>query len=560
MKVRVERDPLGEVRVPADAFYGAQTRRAVENFPISGLTAPPELVTATVQIKKAAADANAALGRLDRKIAAAIIAAADAILEGQYRDQFVVDIYQAGAGTSHNMNTNEVLANLAEERLGGRRGTYKHVHPNDHVNMGQSTNDVFPTATRLAVLAAMADLTSAADGLAGALEQKRDEFADVLKTGRTHLQDAVPITLGQEFSGFAANLRHAIADVERSATQLHELNLGSTALGTGLNAGDDYTAAAISHLARATGLPLRPADNRFRVTQSMGDVLAYSGTLRRLAVEVGKIASDLRLLSMGPRAGIAEIALPAVQPGSSIMPGKVNPSVPEMVNQVCYQVIGCDAAILAAADGGQLELNVMMPVIAWNALHATRILGNAMRVFDTRCVAGIRADEARCRELLDRSTAIATALSPYIGYAETADIAKTAVATGRSIRELVLERGLLEPAQLDSILAVEAMTTPGVPGARPERSSEGWQGAGGGAPAQTENKDTRVGATKTSRGGRARAGDGHGPVGRGGAAAPARKAVPAAGSRPARGTGSGRVAAARPDHGLPRDRGRKRRR
>ncbi len=557
MKVRVERDPLGEVRVPADAFYGAQTQRAVENFPISGLTAPPELVTATVQIKKAAAEANASLDRLDRKIADAIIAAADAILEGQYRDQFVVDIYQAGAGTSHNMNTNEVLANLAEERLGGRRGTYKRVHPNDHVNMGQSTNDVFPTATRLAVLAAMADLSSAADGLAGALERKRDEFAHVLKTGRTHLQDAVPITLGQEFSGFAANLRHAAADVERSALQLHELNLGSTALGTGLNAGDDYTDRAISHLAGATGLPVRPAENRFRVTQSMGDVLACSATLRRLAVEVGKIASDLRLLSMGPRAGIAEIQLPAVQPGSSIMPGKVNPSVPEMVNQVCYQVIGCDAAILAAADGGQLELNVMMPVIAWNALHATRILGNAMRVFETRCVAGILADEARCRELLDRSTAIATALSPYIGYAETADIAKTAVATGRSIRELVLERGLLEPAQLDSILAVEAMTTPGVPGAgggaRPLDHPAG-------APAQTENKDTRVGATKTSRGSGARAGDPPGPAGRAGTATPARTAVPAAGSRPARGAGPGRVAASRPDHGLPRDRGRKRRR
>jgi aspartate ammonia-lyase len=281
----------------------------------------------------------------------------------------------------------------------------------------------------------------------------------------------------------------------------------------------------------------------------MGDVLAYSATLRRLAVEVGKIASDLRLLSMGPRAGLAEIQLPPVQPGSSIMPGKVNPSVPEMVNQVCYQVIGCDAAILAAADAGQLELNVMMPVIAWNALFATGILANAMRVLDTRCVAGIRADEDRCRELLDRSTAIATALSSYIGYAETADIAKTAVATGRSIRELVLERALLDASQLDAILAVEAMTTPGVPG---------------------ENKDTRVGATKTTRGSRARAGDRTGAAsrpgappaaaGRKGTAALARTPVRAAGSRPARGSGSGRVAASRPDHGLPRDRGRKRRR
>ncbi|MEX1127766.1 MAG: aspartate ammonia-lyase [Vicinamibacterales bacterium] len=539
MKVRVERDPLGDVRVPADALYGAQTQRAVENFPISGLTAPPELVTATVLIKKAAAQANASLGRLDRRIADAIIGAADAILQGKHRDQFVVDVYQAGAGTSHNMNTNEVLANLAEERLRGKRGAYKRVHPNDHVNMGQSTNDVFPTATRLAVLAATTDLSAAADGLAGALEIKRDEFARVLKTGRTHLQDAVPITLGQEFSGFAANVRHAIADVERTATQLHELNLGATALGTGLNAGDDYTARAIANLATATGLQLRPAADTFRVTQSMGDVLAYSGTLRRLAVEVGKIASDLRLLSMGPRAGIAEIQLPPVQPGSSIMPGKVNPSVPEMVNQVCYQVIGCDAAILAAADGGQLELNVMMPVIAWNALHATRILTNAMRVLETRCVAGIKADEARCRELLDRSTAVATALSPYIGYAETADIAKAAVATGRSIRDLVRERGLLSGPQLDAILAVEAMTTPGIPG---------------------QNRDTRAGTTKTSRGSRARTDDRPGHTGRARATAPARPALPAAGSRAPRGAGSGRVAAARSDHGLPRDRGRQRRR
>ena len=539
MKVRIERDPLGDVQVPADALYGAQTQRAFENFPISGLTAHPELITATVLIKKAAAQANGALGRLDGKIAAAIVGAADAILQGQHRDQFIVDVYQAGAGTSHNMNTNEVLANLAEERLRGTRGTYKRVHPNDHVNMGQSTNDVFPTATRLAVLAAMTELSASGGELAEALERKRDEFSPILKTGRTHLQDAVPITLGQEFGGFAANVRQAIADLERTATQLHELNLGATALGTGLNAGDDYTERAIANLAAATGRPLRPAADPFRVTQSMGDVLACSGTLRRLAVEVGKIASDLRLLSMGPRAGIAEIQLPPVQPGSSIMPGKVNPSIPEMVNQVCYQVIGCDAAVLAAADGGQLELNVMMPVIAWNMLHATRIMTSAMRVLATRCVEGIKADEARCRELLDRSTAVATALSPYIGYAETADIAKTAVATGRSIRDLVRERGLLPDSELDAILAVEAMTTPGIPG---------------------QNKDTRAGATTTTPRRGSRADDRPVGAGRARPAAPARTTVPAAGSRPARGSGSGRVAAPRPDHGLPRDRGRKRRR
>jgi aspartate ammonia-lyase len=461
---RIERDPLGEVRVPAGAYYGVQTQRAVENFPISGLTAPPELVAATVQVKKAAAEANAELGRLDRRIATAIVQAADDILSGALADQFVVDVYQAGAGTSHNMNVNEVLANRAAELLGGRRGEYTLVHPNDHVNMGQSTNDVFPTATRLAVLSMVPALAGAAWDLASELEARSRDFATILKTGRTHLQDAVPITLGQEFGGYAANVRRGAEDVQQASTQLLELNLGATAVGTGLNAGDDYTALAIGQLARYTGFELRPAANRFRVTQSMGDLLAFSGAERRLAVEVNKVASDLRLLSMGPRAGIAEIQLPAVQPGSSIMPGKVNPSVPEMVNQVCFQVMGCDATILAAADAGQLELNVMMPVIAWNALHSTRILTSAMRVFRERSVAGLRADEKRSRELLDRSTALATALSPYIGYAKTAEIAKASVETGRPIRDLVRERGLIDDERLDAILSPEAMTSPGVPG------------------------------------------------------------------------------------------------
>ncbi len=464
MTYRIEKDTLGEVRVPEHAYYGGQTERAVENFPISGLTSPPELVTATVLIKKAAAEANRSLGRLDDAIARAIATAADEVLDGRLRDQFVVDVYQAGAGTSHNMNANEVLANRAAEILGGARGDYARVHPNDHVNMGQSTNDVFPTATRLALLAMVPDVLSAARELAGGLDAKARELDHILKTGRTHLQDAVPMRLGQAFGGYAANVAHAAAELERNAQQLHELNLGATALGTGLNAGDDYTERAIGNLAVYTGLAVRPAANRFRVTQSMGDILGYSGALRRLASEVSKIASDLRLLSSGPRAGIAEIQLPPVQPGSSIMPGKVNPSIPEMVNQVCYQVYGCDATIVAAADAGQLELNVMMPVIAWNAIHATRILRQAMRVLQERTVAGLRADEGRCRELLDRSTAVATALSPYIGYAATADIAKTAVRTGRPVRELVRERGLIPDEKLDRILSAEAMTSPGIPG------------------------------------------------------------------------------------------------
>jgi aspartate ammonia-lyase len=462
--VRIERDPLGDKPVPADAYYGIQTTRALENFPISGLCAPADLVTATVLVKKCAAEANLALGRLPADVAGAIITAADEILAGGLRDQFVVDIYQAGAGTSHNMNANEVLANRAGERLGEPLGSYTRVHPNDHVNMGQSTNDVYPTVTRLALLATTAALAASAHALASALDEKAQAFKDVLKVGRTHLQDAVPMTLGQELGGYAACVRRGAEDVEHSARQLLELNLGATAVGTGLNAGDDFTRLAVAALARESGFAVVPAANRFRVTQSMGDVLAVSGAMRRLAIEVGKVASDLRLLAMGPRAGIAEVQLPAVQPGSSIMPGKVNPSVPEMVNQVCFQVIGCDATIAAAADAGQLELNVMMPVIAWNALHASSILTQALNVFRTRTIEGLEADADRCRELLDRSTAVATALSPYLGYATTAEIAKAAVASNRSIRDLVLERGLMPADRLDRVLSPEAMTEPGVPG------------------------------------------------------------------------------------------------
>jgi aspartate ammonia-lyase len=330
--------------------------------------------------------------------------------------------------------------------------------------MSQSTNDVYPTATRVALLLGSAPLVRAAAQLADSLKRKSEQFAHALKTGRTHLQDAVPMTLGQEFGGYAACLERGADDVAHAAGQLKELKLGATAIGTGLNAGDDFRRLAVANLARYTGIAVVPAANLFRVTQSMGDVLAYSGAMRRLAVELGKIASDLRLLSSGPRAGIAEIALPAVQPGSSIMPGKVNPSIPEMVNQVCFQVLGCDATVCAAAEGGQLELNVMMPVMAWNAIHASTILRHAMDALRERCVDGITADEARCRELMDRSTAVATALSPYIGYAKTADVAKESVKTGRPIRDIVLERKLLDAKQLDEILSAEAMTQPGVVG------------------------------------------------------------------------------------------------
>ncbi len=464
MTHRIERDPLGDFPVPADAYFGVQTARALQNFPISGFTVPPLLVTATVMVKHAAAVANRTLGRLDAAVADAIIRAADEVLAGVLRDQFPVDVYQAGAGTSHNMNVNEVLANRAAELLGEPRGVYERVHPNDHVNMSQSTNDVFPTATRLALLLGHGALVDAVGALAGAFESHAGAYARLVKVGRTHLQDAVPMTLGQEFSGWGASLTSAARPLDDAADALREVNLGATAVGTGLNAGDDYTAKAVAALAQVSGQSLRPAVNRFRVTQSMGDVASYSGAQRRLAIELGKVASDLRLLSMGPRAGLAEIRLPAVQPGSSIMPGKVNPSVPEMVNQVCYQVMGCDLTVAMAAEAGQLELNVMMPVIAWNALHAQHILTSAMRVLRERTVEGLEVDERRCRELLDRSTATATALSPYLGYAVTAEIAKAAVATGRSIRDVVLERGLMNREELDRILSVEAMTQPGIAG------------------------------------------------------------------------------------------------
>ena len=457
---RTERDPLGERQVPADAYYGIQTLRALENFPISGLKAAPDFVTATVLVKKAAAEANASLGRLAPEVAAAIVRAADEVLGGALRDQFVVDVYQAGAGTSHNMNANEVLANRAAEMLAAPKGAYEKVHPNDHVNMSQSTNDVFPTSTRIALLIDHGPLVDSARRLQSAIEHKSREFSAVLKVGRTHLQDAVPMTLGEVFGGYAACIERGADDLEAASEQLMELNLGATAVGTGLNAGSDYAEAAVNYLRAYTKLPVRRAKNLFRVTQSMGDVAAYSGAMRRLSIELGKVASDFRLLSMGPRAGLSEIALPAVQPGSSIMPGKVNPSVPEMVNQVCYQVMGCDLTVAMAAEAGQLELNVMMPVIAWNALHSSRILREAMAALRTKTVEGITADTDRARELLDRSTAVATALSPHIGYAATAEIAKESVRTGKSIRAIAKERGVLTDAELDALLAPERMTTP----------------------------------------------------------------------------------------------------
>jgi aspartate ammonia-lyase len=463
---RVERDPLGELPVPAGALWGIQTERARHNFPISNLRPLAPFVDAVVRIKKAAALTHKDTRRLDAKLADAIVRAADEILAGEHRDQFVVDPYQAGAGTSHNMNANEVLANRANELLGGQRGAYAPVHPNDHVNMAQSTNDVIPTAIRLAALAELPSLLDALDRLARALLARGKAFDPIVKSGRTHLQDATPVRLGQEFAAYGHTVERNRDRLARAADDLRDLGIGGTAVGTGLNAEPRYPGLMVKHLRTITGLELREGKDRVQLMQSMGDAAAFSGALRTYAADLGKIASDLRLLASGPRTGLAEIVLPAVQPGSSIMPGKVNPSIPEMVNMVCFQVIGNDVTVAAAAESGQLELNVMMPVIAHNVLFSMLILGNASRVLAERCVEGIEADAAQCAHWLERSPALVTALAPKIGYAEAAKLAKEAVAKNVTVRQLVIEKGLLQGKELDAVLDLRAMTELGVPGER----------------------------------------------------------------------------------------------
>jgi fumarate hydratase, class II len=461
---RVERDPLGELPVPADALYGVQTERARRNFPISGLTPHPVFVDAVIWIKKAAALTHRETGRLEPPLADAIVRAADEILAGRYRDQFVVDPYQAGAGTSHHMNCNEVLANRANELLGGKRGEYKPVHPNDHVNMAQSTNDVIPTAIRLGALSLLPVLLAALDRLGAAFLAKGQAFDDVLKSGRTHLQDATPIRLGQEFTAYGHTVLRNRDRIARAADDLRDLGIGGTAVGTGLNAEPAYPGLMVRHLRTITGLELREGTDRVQLMQSMGDACALSGALRTYAVDLGKIASDIRLLASGPRTGLAEIRLPAVQPGSSIMPGKVNPSVAEMVNMVCFQAIGNDVTIATAAEAGQLELNVMMPLIAQNLFLTIGILSSASHVLAERCVEGIEADQAMAAHWLDRSPALVTALAPKIGYAEAAKLAKEAVEQNLSVRELLLRKGILKGKELDEVLDLRAMTELGVRG------------------------------------------------------------------------------------------------
>ncbi|HKW48914.1 MAG TPA: aspartate ammonia-lyase [Gemmatimonadaceae bacterium] len=463
-KTRTEKDPLGTLEVPADALYGVQTLRAVQNFPISGLRPLPAFVKAQVWIKKAAALTHKETGRLDARLADAIVAAADEVLAGQHMDQFVVDPYQAGAGTSHNMNANEVLANRANELLGGKRGEYKPVHPNDHVNMAQSTNDTIPTNIRLACLSELDGLLSRFDGLRATLAEKGREFDDIVKAGRTHLQDAMPIRLGQEFTAYAGSIERGIRRVKEAADYLRDLGIGGSAVGTGVTVEPQYPELMVKHLKRITGLELRVGRDRIQLMQSMGDVAAFSSALKVLAVDLSKIASDLRLMVMGPRTGIDEIKLPAVQPGSSIMPGKVNPSIPEMVNQVCFQVFGLDTTVTVSAEHGQLELNVMMPVIAFNVLLAMCILANAAKVLNERCVKGIEANREMCQYWVERSAALATALAPQIGYAAAAELSKQSVKENILIRDLVKQKAVLPEDQIDEVLDLRKMTEIGVPG------------------------------------------------------------------------------------------------
>jgi aspartate ammonia-lyase len=479
-EMRAEHDSLGDKAVPARALWGVQTQRAVENYPISGMRAHPTMVRATILVKKAAAITNRDTGRLDAHIANAIIAAADEILAGQWRDQFVVDVYQAGAGTSHNMNANEVLANRAIEILGSKRGDYKLVHPNDHVNMAQSTNDTFPTSMRVATVLALNEALPALVALAAAFEAKGVEFDGIVKSGRTHLQDATPIRLGQEFAAYGLTLRRDVDRLRHARETLFELNIGGTAVGTGLNAEPAYIDGMVTTLSELTGEPFTRAESLTQIAPSMASFVEVSGALRVLATDLTKIANDLRLLASGPATGFYEIVLPAVQPGSSIMPGKVNPSMAEMLNMICFQVLGNDTCVSYAAQAGQLELNVMMPVVIHNILQSLTILQHGMETFTKRCVTGITAQKERAEAYAFKSASLVTALAPYIGYEAAAAIAKEQIQTGRDIRDIVREKNLIPEEDLAIILEPQAMTEPGIAGqGRTKTAVLGHASAGG---------------------------------------------------------------------------------
>ncbi len=463
MKMRAEKDSLGEKQVPAEAYYGIQTQRAVENYPISGYRAHPKLIRAMGMIKKAAAMANRELKLIDAKRAAAIIQASEEVTAGKFDDQFVVDVYQAGAGVSFHMNTNEVIANRAIEILGGQRGEYEVCHPNDHVNFGQSTNDVYPTAMRLAAILLFDEVLESLGELERSFARKGKAFDHILKSGRTHMMDAVPIRLGQEFAAYATAMRRAAEVLRQAQDHLRELGLGGSAVGTGVNTHPKYQKLVVQHLSKISGQKLIPTDDLRYTMQSNLALSVASAALRNLALELIRITNDLRLLSSGPNTGFAEIVLPALQPGSSIMPGKINPVMGELTAMVSFQAVGADMATALAVQGGQLELNVMMPAMAWNVLHAAEILKNTMRVLAEKCVDGITANEARCRYYANATISIAAALNPYIGYAAAAEIAKESVKTGRTVTEIALERKLLDEKLMREILDPYRMTEPAPP-------------------------------------------------------------------------------------------------
>ncbi len=459
---RIEHDLIGDRQVAVDAYYGVHTLRALENFPISGtpISIYPDLIGALACAKQAAAIVNRELGLLDDERAAAITRACEEIRGGALLEEFVVDVIQGGAGTSTNMNANEVIANRALELLGAKKGDYARLHPLDHVNLSQSTNDVYPTAVKVALQFGIRRLLREMGSLRKAFELKATEFSDVLKIGRTQLQDAVPMTLGQEFSTYAVMLQEDESRVGEAANLIREVNLGATAIGTGINAHPEYAARVTRTLSEIAGVELVVSPNLIEATQDAGSFVQLSGVLKRVAVKLSKICNDLRLLSSGPRAGIGEINLPAVQAGSSIMPGKVNPVIPEVVNQIAFEVIGNDITVTMAAEGGQLQLNAFEPIIAHSLFKSLAHLCAGCRVLGERCVAGITANRVRARQLLDDSTALVTALNPYIGYARSSEIAQEALATGRRVYDLVLEKNLMTREDLDAILKPEVLTQP----------------------------------------------------------------------------------------------------
>ncbi|MBW4685159.1 MAG: aspartate ammonia-lyase [Komarekiella atlantica HA4396-MV6] len=457
---RIERDSMGDRQIASSVYYGIQTLRAIENFPISGIRPLPTYVDACILIKKATAIVNGELGCIPQDISQAIVQAADEILAGKFREQFVVDVYQAGAGTSHHMNVNEVLANRALEILSEQKGNYKRVSPNDHVNYGQSTNDVIPTAIRIGGLLALSKtLQPGLDKAIAALEDKAVEFQDIVKSGRTHMQDAVPVRLGENFRAWAQILTEHQNRIYTASGDLMVLGLGGSAAGTGMNTHPQYRARVVEILSELLNSPLEPAPHLMAAMQSMAPFVNVSGALRNLAQDLVKISHDLRLMDSGPKTGLKEIQLPPVQPGSSIMPGKYNPVMAEMTSMVCFQVMGYDSAIALAAQAGQLELNVMMPLIAYNLIHSIEILGSTIATLAQRCIQGITANKERCLAYAEGSLALVTALNSHIGYLKAADVAKESLETGKSLRQIVLEQGLMSEAELATVLNLEQMSS-----------------------------------------------------------------------------------------------------